>query len=155
MRRCAAPPSVVSSSNPEVMTSSRPTYVRPGTLGRRSKTVRRPAGSPRLTTTPIGLLRASHVAAPTAGRTARPSTTSRWRSGSTLSPTAATTPSTWTRPARIRSSALRRDVGIPAHVYGQPHRPRLARLQVLALALDGDGVPRGEPRLDPPLGAPP
>src|SRR5436189_15034 len=123
MSRCAAAPSVVSNSRPDVITSRRPTYVRPGTLGRRWKTVGRPSGAPRLTTYPSGLLSASQTVR--AGRTMRPSTVTRWRSGSADWPKTATAPSTFTRPARISSSALRREV-TPARA-----RARCRRINVI------------------------
>jgi hypothetical protein len=99
----------VNNSNPVVFVSSRPiTIQRPARGGgRRSKTVGRPCGSRRVVTSPAGLLYRS------ISRLVGATTASRWPSrqitaaGSTRSPSAATRPSTVSRPARIQPSISR------------------------------------------------
>src|SRR6266576_2878931 len=89
----------------------------------------------------MGLLSAIQVVR-VAPRTARPSTVMRCAPGSKLLPIVAGSPSTRTRPARIKSSALRRDA-TPARAMARCRRIRVIRVRRRGL---GAGGPPTAPR---------
>ena len=110
--RFASSPESVNSNSPELLRSSRPTATQrvPRNSGKPSKTVRRPPGSLRVTTSPTGLLYAI-----TRGRAFAGLSSSGLPSSSSVAPGAARSPS-WTgrpcevmRPAAIHVSISRRE----------------------------------------------
>ena len=99
-------PSFVSSSAPVVSASSRPTGTTRSGWATRPTTVGRPCGSRAVVTTPAGLC--SRTWASGSGASGLPSSSTR-SPVRTIVASSATCPLTPTRPARISSSAPRRD----------------------------------------------
>src|SRR5574340_881934 len=110
MSRFAKSPSLVSSSSPVVAASSRPIGKRRGApSGMYRPTVGRPCGSSRVVTTPAGLLSIRYHRR-SGGSTRGPSTRTSSMPATILRPgVCSSSPFTPTRPARIISSAARRD----------------------------------------------
>ncbi|GJD69153.1 hypothetical protein MMMDOFMJ_2079 [Methylobacterium gnaphalii] len=105
----ARPPSLVRSSSPSVLMSSRPTATTRGrSSGRTSKTVCRPSGSRAVVTTPRGLCRIQSRVRSRAG-SGSPSTVMRSSSVTLIAGEVRAFPFRLTRPASIIASASRRE----------------------------------------------
>src|SRR5690606_31071421 len=108
----ASSPSVVSSSTPVVLMSSRPIEIQraPFSAGSASKMVGRPSGSSRVVTSPSGLLYISTRGGSLNALATKVRPSSSIRSPPrTLMPTVATSPLTLTMPSAMRCSSARRE----------------------------------------------